>query len=64
MNVANRVGRSNADRGGRRTAPAATGRASRDENQAIREWAEKAGYEVSKRGRIPSSLVEAYHNKR
>src|SRR3954470_6950824 len=48
----------------RRGAPASTGRASRDQNQAIREWASKNGYEVSERGRIPSSIVEAYHSKR
>jgi hypothetical protein len=64
--VATRVGRSgSADtRGGRRGAVAGTGRASRDQNQAIREWANKNGYEVSERGRIPSSIVEAYHSKR
>ena len=64
LNVATRVGRSSADRGARRVAPAGTGRASRDQNQAIREWATKNGYEVSERGRIPSSIVEAYHSKR
>ena len=48
----------------RRTAPASTGRASRDQNQAIREWANKNGFEVSERGRIPSHIVEAYHSKR
>ena len=65
LNVATRVGRSSGDsRAARRIAPASTGRASRDQNQAIREWASKNGYEVSERGRIPSSIVEAYHNKR
>ena len=39
-------------------------RANRDQNQAIREWAAKNGYEVSERGRIPSSIVEAFHAKR
>jgi hypothetical protein len=47
-----------------RRGTASTGRASRDQNQAIREWASKNGYEVSERGRIPSSIVEAYHSKR
>ncbi|MGK5678442.1 histone-like nucleoid-structuring protein Lsr2 [Actinoplanes sp. URMC 104] len=66
LNAATRVGRT---AGGvpatRRTAaPASTGRASRDQNQAIREWANKNGYEVSERGRIPSHIVEAYHSKR
>lgn len=63
--VASRVGRNTA--GGRITArgPApAPSRANRDQNQAIREWATKNGYDVSERGRIPSSIVEAFHNKR
>jgi|SRR3954452_11910359 hypothetical protein len=65
LSVATRVGRSSADvRGPRRGAAAASGRAGRDQNQAIREWASKNGYEVSERGRIPSSIVEAYQNKR
>lgn len=65
LNAATRVGRAGSDaRGARRSGSAATGRASRDQNQAIREWATKNGYEVSERGRIPSSVVEAYHSKR
>lgn len=38
-------------------------RLDRDQNRAIREWAAKHGYEVSERGRIPASIMEAY-NKR
>ena len=34
---------------------------SRDQNQAIREWAKKNGHELSDRGRIPVSVVEAYN---
>ena len=64
LNAATRVGRSNALSPARRSSPASTGRASRDQNQAIREWANKNGYEVSERGRIPSHIVEAYHSKR
>jgi hypothetical protein len=64
LNVATRVGRSGGDGRVARRSGAATGRASRDQNQAIREWAGKNGYEVSERGRIPSSIVEAYHSKR
>src|ERR1700759_1735860 len=48
--VATRVGRSNLDGRGRRGVAVSTGRASRDQNQAIREWASKNGYEVSERG--------------
>jgi hypothetical protein len=65
LSVANRVGRGGAiTSAARRAAPASTGRASREENQAIREWAAKNGYDVSARGRIPSSVVEAYHSRR
>ena len=64
LNAATRVGRSGVVASSRRNAPASTGRASRDQNQAIREWANKNGYEVSERGRIPSHIVEAYHSKR
>jgi hypothetical protein len=65
LSVATRVGRSGGPdvRSGRRGA-VSTGRASRDQNQAIREWATKNGYEVSERGRIPSSIVEAYNTTR
>lgn len=43
---------------------AAPSRANRDQNQAIREWAGKNGYDVAERGRIPSSVVDAFHAKR
>jgi hypothetical protein len=63
LTVASRVGRTSGN--GRITARAAQPvRANRDQNQAIREWAAKNGYEVSERGRIPSSIVEAFHTKR
>jgi hypothetical protein len=60
---ASRVGRSSSPG---RIAPrgAQPARANRDQNQAIREWAAKNGYEVSERGRIPSSIVEAFHANR
>ncbi|GGL11479.1 histone-like nucleoid-structuring protein Lsr2 [Mangrovihabitans endophyticus] len=44
---------------GRGAAPAT--RSSREQNQAIREWATKNGHEVSERGRIPASVVEAFN---
>jgi len=64
LGAATRVGRSPVVSPVRRNGASAGGRASRDENQAIREWANKNGYEVSERGRIPSHIVEAYHTKR
>ena len=42
----------------------APARSNREQNQAIREWAVRNGHEVSERGRIPSSIVEAFHAKR
>ncbi|GAA3950814.1 histone-like nucleoid-structuring protein Lsr2 [Actinoplanes auranticolor] len=62
LNVASRVGRSTGRIPARGAAP--TSRSNRDQNQAIREWAGKNGYEVSERGRIPSSIVEAFHKNR
>ncbi|MDV6011433.1 Lsr2 family protein [Haloechinothrix sp. LS1_15] len=36
----------------------------REQNQAIRAWARKNGYQVSDRGRIPSEVVDAYHKRK
>jgi hypothetical protein len=63
LTVASRVGRSGGS--GRVASRAAQpARANRDQNQAIRQWAAKNGHEVSDRGRIPTSIVEAFHAKR
>ncbi len=35
-------------------------RASREETAAIRQWARENGHQVSERGRIPKSVIEAY----
>lgn len=37
--------------------------ADRDQNQAIRAWAERKGYEVAPRGRIKQEIVELYHSR-
>ena len=60
-----RVGRATAT--GRitsRSAAAQPSRSSRDQNQAIRQWAKKNGHEVSDRGRIPAGVAEAFHATR
>jgi hypothetical protein len=44
-----------------RSAAAQPSRSNRDQNQAIRVWAKKNGYDVSDRGRIPSGVVEAFN---
>jgi Lsr2 len=36
----------------------------REQNQAIREWAQQQGMKISERGRIPASVLEAYHQSR
>lgn len=36
---------------------------SREETQAIREWANSVGMSVAERGRIPSEVLEAYANR-
>jgi len=42
---------------GRGAAPA---RSDREQNQAIREWAQRKGLDVSPRGRIARSIIEQY----
>jgi hypothetical protein len=54
------AGRSHAPgarRGGRST------RSDREQTQAIREWARKSGFKVGEKGRIPATVLEAYHAK-
>jgi Lsr2 len=58
--VAARPSRSAGRRG---LAPSAVRSSNREQNQAIREWATKNGWDVSERGRIPASVVEAYNNR-
>jgi hypothetical protein len=36
-------------------------RGDREQTQAIREWARKNGHKVGEKGRIPASVLEAYH---
>jgi hypothetical protein len=45
-------------RGGRSAA-----RSDREQTQAIREWARKNGLQVGEKGRIPATILEAYHTK-
>lgn len=46
-------------RSGRRSPTRGTG-GRRTDTRAVREWARGHGHEVSDRGRIPASVVEAY----
>ena len=46
--------------GTRAKATGGGGRMDREQAGAIRDWARKNGHEVSDRGRIPASVVEAF----
>lgn len=48
--------RSNGSSGGR------TATADRAQTQAIRDWARRNGHQVSDRGRIPSTVLEAFNS--
>ncbi|MBK1788301.1 histone-like nucleoid-structuring protein Lsr2 [Prauserella cavernicola] len=48
---------------GNGTAVGRSSSADREQNQAIRAWARKNGYDISERGRIPSEVTEAYHRR-
>lgn len=60
---AGRVGQSAQLRPYGRQTQAATQRSDRDQNKVIRDWAAANGYELSDRGRIPQSIVEAFERK-
>ena len=58
IGVAQRVGRgrgTSAARAGRRTS-----RADREQNQAIREWAQRKGMDIAPRGRISQAVLDQY----
>ncbi|MEV0429028.1 Lsr2 family protein [Micromonospora sp. NPDC049836] len=64
INAGRRIGRGPVETGrATRRATSATSGMDREQNRAIREWAVKNGYEISERGRIPVSVVEAYKNR-
>jgi hypothetical protein len=47
-------------RGGSSKTTSGSVAANHEQAQAIREWARRNGHEVSNRGRIPGSLIEAF----
>ncbi|WP_328421583.1 Lsr2 family protein [Micromonospora sp. NBC_00389] len=66
ISAGRRIGRGGVDarRSAQWSASPATSRATdRARTAAIREWAAQNGYEVSERGRIPTSVLEAYRNR-
>jgi hypothetical protein len=61
VGAARRAGASSAPATRQKSAPRSS--RSREETTAIREWANANGHEVSSRGRIPSSVLEAYESR-
>jgi hypothetical protein len=64
LTAASKVGRTAVNGRIAPRAAAAPSRSNREQNQAIREWAIKNGYDVSERGRIPAFVIEAFQAKR
>jgi hypothetical protein len=62
VSAARKVGRGSRSSGGGGTGRGRSsgGRMDREQAGAIRDWARKNGHNVSDRGRIPASVVEAY----
>lgn len=50
-------------RGSSSGAPVRRPAVSREQNQAIRDWARNRGMKVSDRGRIPADVTAAYHQE-
>ena len=53
-------GSKNSDTRRARSTRAEGGRRSREQTQAVREWARQHGHNISNRGRIPASIQQAF----
>ena len=62
VGAGSRVARGGVVVGGRAARGRGGATADREQNKAIREWAVQQGMKISERGRIPSNVLEAYHN--
>ncbi len=60
VSVAQKLGRAPSARATARSRGTSSARGDREQNQAIREWAQREGLEVSPRGRISRSIIEQY----
>jgi nucleoid-associated protein Lsr2 len=56
-----RVARGGVVVGGRAARGRGGATADREQNKAIRDWAKKAGKDISDRGRIPQEIVDEFH---
>ncbi|WP_347404243.1 Lsr2 family protein [Micromonospora sp. WMMD1120] len=64
VSAGTKVGRGGVVIGGRAARGRGGATADREQNKAIREWAKKAGKDISDRGRIPQEIVDEFHAKR
>lgn len=55
------AGRTSASAAGTSRRGSRAGRGDREQTAAIREWARKNGFKVGEKGRIPATVLEAYH---
>jgi hypothetical protein len=60
IKAAQKVGRAPSHRVVTRGRGTSSAKSDREQNQAIREWAQRKGLEVSPRGRISRSVIEQY----
>jgi hypothetical protein len=60
LNAATKIGRAG---NGRVAGRGVRAGGSRDENAAIRAWAQQNGHDVSERGRIPTAVIAAYRSR-
>ncbi|GII26252.1 histone-like nucleoid-structuring protein Lsr2 [Planosporangium mesophilum] len=61
VSAGTKVGRGGVLAGGRSAGRVRGGGADRDQNRAIREWAQSKGIKVSDRGRIKQEIVDRYN---
>ncbi len=60
---ARRLGRAPSTIGAARRGDRGATRSDREQNHAVREWAQRKGLEVSARGRISTAVIEQYHQE-
>ena len=63
VDAGSKVARGGVVVGGRAARGRGGATADREQNKAIREWAKKAGKDISDRGRIPQEIVDEFHAK-
>jgi hypothetical protein len=61
LKAAQKLGRAPSVRTATRSAGRGAAPSNRDQNQAIREWAQSKGIEISGRGRIKQEIVDRYN---